>query len=201
MLLSIIYDYQIDIFQEPHHPVWKIILLKQCCGLYSQYSNSNLKEYQWFRKTIFSKFCPEFFSQPDKIREFERTFKSKYSPQGACLPLINQELTVELILISVNLGFGVLLMLLTWLIVWQERTFYLKLLKIKSKKERKPSIRTNYKSSMTSTIQESTIFETQNVSKVPKDEKFSTSNESMTKDISEPKQFYRGYRLALDDET
>jgi hypothetical protein len=140
MLLCIIYYYQINLLQEPQHPVWKIILLKQCCGLNSKYLNAKITEYQWFQQTPFLHFCPNSYLNEDEINKFEQTFEIKYSPQGPCLPLVNNELKIELILISISLGFSVLLMLLTWLFIWQNRLTYLDLLENILQKQKKNSI-------------------------------------------------------------
>ncbi|CAF0992900.1 unnamed protein product [Rotaria sp. Silwood1] len=191
---------QINFLEEPQHPVWKIILLKQCCGLNSKYSKSNIKEYQWFRQTFFSYFCPDLHLKHDQIMLFEHTFKIKYSPQGLCLPLISHELKIELILISLDLGLGVLLMLLTWLFICQDRLLYLTLLKNKLKKKQRPSIIGTNKSSTTSVIQEPMITEIPKLSTLPTLEELHKPKQLVTMKSSETKRLYKGYLTALEDE-
>jgi hypothetical protein len=158
-LLCNIFYYQITFLEELQHPVWQIILLKQCCGINSKSFKAKLEEYQWFIQTPFSHFCPSLHLEQDEIIKFEHTFKMKYAPQGPCLPIVNDELKLELILISIGLGFGVLLMLLTWLFIWQDRLLYLTLFRNMLKKQKKNSIMITNKSSIASSIQEPAIAE------------------------------------------
>ena len=65
----------------------------------------------------FPSFCPELkLSEHDKLA-LEEILKRKFAPSGPCLLLIDRQLKLELILTSIDLGFGVLLMLLTWLFI------------------------------------------------------------------------------------
>jgi len=182
-----IYYYQINLSQEPQHPVWKMILLKQCCGLNFKYFKTKTEDYQWFEQTPFFHFCPDLHLKKDQIIKFEDTFKMKYSPQGPCLPLVNNELKIELILISIGLGFGVLLMLLTWLFIWQDRLSYLSLLRDMLQKQKRNSIINTNKSLITS---------------VPQHRVRSDMPEISTLDTTKPsetKRLYKGYLTALED--
>jgi hypothetical protein len=111
----------------------------------------------------------------------------KYSPQGPCLPLVNNELKIELILISISLGFSILLMLLTWLFIWQDRLIYFELLK------KKNSITSTNKSSITSVIQQPVKSE---VPPEPVIDNLCQSNEVET---FKTKRLYKGYLSALED--
>ncbi|CAF1179087.1 unnamed protein product [Adineta steineri] len=179
---------QISHFQEPQHPIWQIILSKQCCGLDSNFSQRTIEEYQWFTHIPFSYFCSHLYLKQDEIIRFEHTFKIKYSPQGFCLPLINKDLKIELILITIDFGFGIFLMLLTWLFIWQEKFSYLKFLKKRLQKQKMNSIENINKPSITSTIQESEVSE-----KIDKSDQIHTIKSFKTK------QLYKGYISALDD--
>jgi len=123
----------------------------------------------------------------DQIIKFEHTFKMKYSRQGPCLPLINNQLKIELILISIGLGFSVLLMLFTWLFIWQDPFVYLALLQNIIQTQKKNSIIDTNKSSITSVTQ-SVISEMSTVDK---------SNQYDTTKLSETKRVYQGYLTAL----
>lgn len=188
--------YQINLVEEPQHPVWKIILLKQCCGLISKYSNTRIVEYQWFKQISFSHFCPGLYLNEDQIIKFEHTFQMKYSPQGPCLSLVNNELKIELILISISLGFSILLMLLTWLFIWQDRLIYLELFKNILQKQKKNSIISTNKSSITSVMGEPDKVE---IPPAPVVDSLDQSNEVETPKISETKRLYQGYLTALVD--
>ncbi len=179
--------YQINLLEEPQHSVWKIILLKQCCGLDSKYSNARIAEYQWFQRIPFSHFCRGLHLNQDQIIKFEHTFQMKYSPQGPCLPLVNNELKIELILISISLGFSILLMLSTWLFIWQDRLIYFELLK------KKNSIISTNKSSITSVIQQPVKSE---VLPEPVIDNLGQLNEVET---LKTKRLYKGYLTALED--
>jgi hypothetical protein len=186
-------SYQINLLQEPEHPIWQIILLKQCCGLTSKYSKAKVEEYQWFTQTPFSHFCPGLHLEQDQIIKFEHKFKMKYSPQGLCLPLVNNDLQIELILISIAFGFGVLLMLLTWLFIWQYRLSYFILIENMLKKQKKKSIINTNKTSITSTIQEPEISE------VPSMPELDKSSQIIEVKPSKTKRLHQGYLTALDD--
>lgn len=104
--------------------MWPLILAKQCCGTNSESMQSRSNEYRWFTQTPFAYFCPGFEVNHVAVIHFEKTFKTKYSPRGPCLPILDSELKIELILISIDLGFGVFLVLLTWLFISQDRRKY-----------------------------------------------------------------------------
>lgn len=185
--------YQIDFLEESQHPVWSIILLKQCCGLHSNWMKATRSESQWFQQTSFSYFCSNMHLNSDQILKFEQTFKIKYSPQGPCLSILNQELKVELILISITLGFSLLLMLLTWLFIWQDRLSYIELIRdrLRPRSEKKDSVISANKPSIASVIPQPVGS--------PDLEKLNKSNEIQTVKTNETKRTYKGYLTALED--
>jgi hypothetical protein len=191
ILLCTFYYYQIDLLQEPQHPVWKIILLKQCCGLNSKYG-----DYRWFEQTPFSDFCLGLHLKEDQIIKFKHTFKMKYSSLGPYLPSVNNELKMELILISIDFDFSVLLMLLTWLSIWQNRFSYLELLKNMVQKQKKNSIISTNKSSITS-VTDPTVGS--NIQEMSAFDKLDKSSQLDTTKPSETKRLYKGYFYALED--
>ena len=181
------------IFDEPLHPIWKIILSKQCCGLVSEYSDPEMEEYQWFRQRSYSYFCPGLYlNNVQHIHQFEEMFKRKYAPRGPCLSILNHELKVELILISISLGFSILLMLLTWLFIWQDRQIYLELFKNMSQKSKKNSIISTHKPSMEEPVKTE-------LPSTPGVESLERSNEVQTPNRFEAKRLYQGYLTALED--
>ena len=142
LLLFIMLYKQISFMQEPEHPIWEIISVKQCCGIDPESFKTNIKVYQWFIQSPFLHFCPGLHLNRNQIIQFEQAFKTKYAPQGTCLPILFKELKIELTLISICLGCGILLMLLSWLFIWQHRSSYLTLFKNILNKQENNSINT-----------------------------------------------------------
>lgn len=124
----------------------------------------------------------------EQIIKFEHTFKMNYSPQGPCLPLVNNELKIELVLISISLGFSVLLMLLTWLFIWQDRLSYLTLLKNMLEKQKKNSIIDTNKSSIISMTDRNVRTDIEEISTFDKLSQVDTT-----------KHLYKGYLTGLED--
>lgn len=153
----------------------------------------SMTEYQWFEQTSFSYFCPNMHWNSDQILKFEQAFKIRFSPQGPCLAILNQELKIELILISISLGVSLLLMLLTWLLIWQDRLSYIELLRdrLEKRQEKKESIASTNKSSIASTIHQPIGS--------PDLEKSNKSDEIQTVKTKETKRTYKGYITALEE--
>lgn len=129
----------------------------------------------------------------DQSIKFKQKFETNYSPQGPCLPLVTNELKIELILISISFGFSILLMLLTWLFIWQDRLLYLALLKDILEEQNKNSIIDTNKSSIVSITNQTDKTDIEDISIV---DKLSQVN---VKKSSETKQFYQGYLSGLRD--
>jgi hypothetical protein len=87
-------------------------------------------------------------------------------------------------------------MLLTWLFIWQDRLIYLELFKNILQKQKKNSIISTNKSSITSVMGEPVKVE---IPPAPVVDSLEQSNEVGTPKISETKRLYQGYLTALVD--
>ena len=135
----------------------------------------------------------------DEVIKFEHTFKMKYRPQRSCLLLVNDELKIELILLSIILGFGILLMLLSWLFIWHAQSSYFPLLKTRLLKRKSNSMIVVDQSSIASIIRDPARSELPKISELYPCEELDKLNQIATKKYLEAKRFYKGHLPSLED--